>query len=267
MEVDSVAVLGCPEMDGPTLRRLSWALEGSRTDFIVAPALLDVAGPRIAIRPVCGLPLLHVEQPEFSGMRRIVKAAVDRAAAGVALLLLTPVLLAIAAAVKASSPGPVLFRQVRVGRDGSIFTILKFRTMTADAEQRLPDVMHLNANSDGLLFKIPDDPRLTRVGRVLRRYSLDELPQLLNVLAGSMSLVGPRPPLPTEVEQYHLDLHRRLLVKPGLTGLWQISGRADLSWDEAVRLDLRYVENWSLTLDLLILWKTVAVVLRGRGAY
>jgi lipopolysaccharide/colanic/teichoic acid biosynthesis glycosyltransferase len=127
--------------------------------------------------------------------------------------------------------------------------------------------MHLNANSDGLLFKIPDDPRLTRVGRVLRRYSLDELPQLLNVLAGSMSLVGPRPPLPTEVEQYHLDLHRRLLVKPGLTGLWQNSGRADLSWDEAVRLDLRYVENWSLTLDLLILWKTVAVVLRGRGAY
>lgn len=267
LEIDSVAVLSCPEMDGPALRRLSWALEGSRADLIVAPSLLDVAGPRIAIRPMCGLPLLHVEQPELTGSRRLIKAAVDRAVAGCGLLLLAPLLIAIAVAVRLDSRGPVLFRQKRVGRFGREFTILKFRTMSEDAESRLPDVIHLNRNSDGLLFKAPDDPRLTRIGRVLRRYSLDELPQLCNVLTGSMSLVGPRPPLPSEVARYHDDHHRRLLVKPGLTGLWQISGRADLSWEEAVRLDLRYVENWSLTMDLLIVWKTASVVLRGHGAY
>jgi len=266
MQVDSVAVLSCPEMDGPALRRLSWALEGSQTELTVAPALIDVAGPRIAIRPVCGLPLLHVEQPEFSGARRVLKGGVDRLAAAVALLLLTPLLVAVALAVKIDSRGPVLFRQERVGRHGKLFTILKFRTMNRDAESQIAGLAHLN-RADGVLFKIPGDPRMTRVGRLLRRFSVDELPQLLNVLIGSMSLVGPRPPLPAEVAKYHVDVRRRLLVKPGLTGLWQVSGRADLDWDEAVRLDLRYVENWSLTLDLLILWKTVAVVLRGRGAY
>ena len=267
LEIDSVAVLSCPEMDGPALRRLSWALEGSRAGLIVAPALMDVAGPRIAIRPMCGLPLLHVEQPELSGGRRLVKSAMDRVVAALALLVLLPFLVAVAVAVRLDSPGPVLFRQRRVGRFGREFTILKFRTMSADAESRLPDVIHLNRNSDGLLFKAPDDPRLTRIGRVLRKYSIDELPQLVNVLTGSMSLVGPRPPLPTEVARYQDDHHRRLLVKPGLTGLWQISGRADLSWEEAVRLDLRYVENWSLATDALILWKTASVVLRGHGAY
>jgi exopolysaccharide biosynthesis polyprenyl glycosylphosphotransferase len=191
----------------------------------------------------------------------------DRVVAALALLVLLPFLVAVAVAVRLDSPGPVLFRQRRVGRFGREFTILKFRTMSADAESRLPDVIHLNRNSDGLLFKAPDDPRLTRIGRVLRKYSVDELPQLVNVLTGSMSLVGPRPPLPTEVARYQDDHHRRLLVKPGLTGLWQISGRADLSWEEAVRLDLRYVENWSLATDALILWKTASVVLRGHGAY
>ena len=267
LEIDSVAVLSCPEMDGPALRQLSWALEGSRAGLIVAPALMDVAGPRIAIRPMCGLPLLHVEQPELTGGRRVVKSALDRVAAALGLLVLLPLLAAVAVAVKLDSRGPILFKQKRVGRFGEEFTILKFRTMCQDAESMLPDVIHLNRNADGLLFKAPDDPRLTRVGRILRKYSIDELPQLVNVLTGSMSLVGPRPPLPSEVARYHDHHHRRLLVKPGLTGLWQISGRADLSWEEAVRLDLRYVENWSLATDLLIIWKTAAVVLRGHGAY
>jgi exopolysaccharide biosynthesis polyprenyl glycosylphosphotransferase len=254
-------------MDGPALRKLSWALEGSRAGLIVAPALMDVAGPRIAIRPMCGLPLLHVEQPELTGGRRVVKSALDHVAAALGLLVLLPLLLAVAVAVKLDSRGPILFKQKRVGRFGEEFTILKFRTMCLNAESMLPDVIHLNRNADGLLFKAPDDPRLTRVGRILRKYSIDELPQLINVLTGSMSLVGPRPPLPSEVARYHDHHHRRLLVKPGLTGLWQISGRADLSWEEAVRLDLRYVENWSLATDLLIVWKTAAVVLRGHGAY
>ena len=266
-EPDAVTVLSCPEMDGPALRRLAWELEGTRTNLLVAPALMDVAGPRIAIRPVCGLPLLHVEEPEFAGGRRMVKSVTDRLVAATAVVVLLPLLAIVAAAIKLTSRGPVLFRQSRVGHLGEDFTILKFRTMVQDAEERLPALAALNQSSDGVLFKIRQDPRVSRVGRFLRRYSIDELPQLLNVIAGSMSLVGPRPPLRHEVERYGDDVHRRFLVKPGLTGLWQISGRADLSWDESVRLDLRYVENWSPALDLMILWKTAAVVLRGSGAY
>jgi exopolysaccharide biosynthesis polyprenyl glycosylphosphotransferase len=249
------------------LRRLSWELEGSGVDLVVAPSLTDIAGPRIHIRPVAGLPLLHVEQPEFSGGRRLLKGTVDRLLATSALLLLIPVLAALAAAIRLTSSGPALFRQTRVGVDGRTFTIFKLRSMYVDAEQRLAALQDRNENADGLLFKIKDDPRVTPLGALLRRFSLDELPQLLNVLRGDMSLVGPRPPLPAEVAQYGDDVRRRLLVKPGLTGLWQISGRSDLSWDESVRLDLHYVENWTLALDLLILWKTGFAVLQRRGAY
>jgi exopolysaccharide biosynthesis polyprenyl glycosylphosphotransferase len=267
VDADAVAVLACPEMDGRALRGLGWELEGTHADLIVAPALIDVAGPRIAIRLACGLPLLHVEEPEFTGGRRVAKGLFDWIVAAVALVVLAPLLLGIAVAVRLSGPGPVFFRQMRVGRHGKEFMMVKFRTMAADAERRLVDVTELNEKADGLLFKIRKDPRVTRVGAVLRRYSLDELPQLFNVLLGHMSLVGPRPPLPREVAQYNRDMRRRLLVKPGLTGLWQISGRSDLSWDESVRLDLRYVENWSLVLDAMILWKTAFAVLRSSGAY
>jgi exopolysaccharide biosynthesis polyprenyl glycosylphosphotransferase len=263
---DTVAVLTCREMDGPALRRLSWELERQGTDLIVAPALMEVAGPRIAIRPVSGLPLLHVEQPELTGGRRLAKGLVDRTVALLALVLLLPLLLGVGLLVRLTSPGPALFRQTRVGRHGEEFTMVKFRTMVQDAEARRADVLHLN-ELDGVLFKMRSDPRITRIGGWLRRFSLDELPQLINVLKGDMSLVGPRPPLPEEVALYGDDVLRRLLVKPGLTGLWQISGRSDLSWDESVRLDLRYVENWSLALDALIVWKTVFVVARGSGAY
>ncbi|WP_155352025.1 sugar transferase [Acrocarpospora pleiomorpha] len=264
INADTVAVLACPEFDGIALRRLAWRLERSRTDLVVAPALMEVAGPRTTIRPVAGLPLLHVEHPELAGVRRLIKNGFDRLVAGVVLILLSPLLLALAVAVRATSSGPALFRQTRVGRDGQEFTILKFRTMAQDAEHRK---IQLVSDADGVLFKIRRDPRITRLGARLRRYSLDELPQLINVVNGHMSLVGPRPPLPEEVARYGDDVRRRLLVRPGMTGLWQVNGRSDLSWEESVRLDLRYVENWSLMLDLQILWKTWSAVARGAGAY
>ncbi|MBC3761671.1 sugar transferase [Quadrisphaera oryzae] len=264
--VDAVAVLPTPETDGAFLRRLGWALEETHADLFVAPAVTEVVGPRVAIRPVCGLPLLHLERPEMTGFRRLAKGTVDRLAAAVAVLLLAPVLLLIALAVKLDSRGPVLFRQERVGLEGRTFGMLKFRSMVVDAEARLRELVS-SSEGNAVLFKMKDDPRVTRVGRVLRRLSLDELPQLLNVLVGQMSLVGPRPPLAREVAVYGDDARRKLLVKPGLTGLWQINGRSDLDWDESLRLDLRYVENWSFAFDFMILWKTVGAVVRSKGAY
>ncbi|GAA3291953.1 sugar transferase [Dactylosporangium vinaceum] len=263
---DTVLVLSCPELDGHALRRLAWHLERDDIDLIVASTLIDVAGSRTTIRPVDGLPMLHVEHPTLTGARRLVKALVDRAGAVLLLMLFSPLLALLALAVRADSAGPVLFRQVRVGKDGHEFVIYKFRTMHIDAEARLAELRHLN-EVDGALFKLRNDPRVTRVGRLLRKFSLDELPQLLNVIGGSMSLVGPRPPLPEEVAVYPDDARRRLAVRPGMTGLWQVSGRSDLSWDEAVRLDLQYVENWSLSLDLVILLRTLSAVTRGAGAY
>jgi exopolysaccharide biosynthesis polyprenyl glycosylphosphotransferase len=265
-DADTVAVLSCPEMSGATLRNLAWELEKTGTDLCVAPALLDVAGPRTTIRPVAGLPLLHMDHPEFTGIRRVIKAMFDRTAAATALLFLSPLFIAIIAIIRLSDRGPGLFRQVRVGQDGRAFTVYKFRTMVVDAEERKSLLAGLN-DSDGVLFKMRRDPRVTAVGAWLRRYSLDELPQLLNVLIGDMSLVGPRPALPQEAALYGDHVRRRLVVKPGITGLWQVNGRSDLSWDESVRLDLRYVENWSFILDLQILWKTTSAVLRGSGAY
>ncbi|OLT34516.1 UDP-phosphate galactose phosphotransferase [Actinomadura sp. CNU-125] len=263
---DSVAVLACPELDGTALRRLAWQIERNDVELVVAPALMDVAGPRISIRPVSGLPLLHVEHPELDGGRKVLKGLFDRTSALGGLLALSPLLLVVAVLIKVTSTGPVMFRQVRVGRGGREFTVLKFRTMVQDAEARKAELLQSN-EGDGVLFKMRADPRVTRVGRWLRRYSLDELPQLINVVRGEMSLVGPRPPLPEEVAQYGGDVYRRLVVKPGLTGLWQVSGRSDLTWDESVRLDLRYVDNWTLALDLQIIWKTWSAVFRGSGAY
>jgi len=263
---EAVAVTSASETAAVYLRKLSWQLEGSGIELLVSPGLIEVAGPRLHIRPFVGLPLLAIEEPVFSGWKRVLKGALDRLGAAIALLLVAPVLLVIAVAVRMSGPGPVLYRQERVGAYGRHYTMLKFRSMVDGADDRLQDLLELNEH-DGLLFKIRRDPRVTPVGRWLRRFSLDELPQLFNVLGGSMSLVGPRPPLPSEVERYDTSIRRRLLVKPGLTGLWQISGRSDLSWEESVRLDLRYVENWSLALDLLILWKTASAVIRSHGAY
>jgi exopolysaccharide biosynthesis polyprenyl glycosylphosphotransferase len=262
---DTIAVCGSASAEPGELRRLAWQLEGTGVDLVVAPQLTDIAGPRVHIRPIEGLPLLHVEEPTLSGPGWLVKNLLDRVAAALGLLVLSPLLLAIAIGIRMTSPGPVFFRQPRVGHEGRTFRVWKFRTMDVDAEQRKQTLEELN-ESDGLLFKIKRDPRVFPFGAKLRATSLDELPQLINVLKGEMSLVGPRP-LPADDGDYLGDVRRRLLVRPGITGLWQVSGRSELSWDEAVRLDLYYVDNWSLTYDLGILWRTIFVVLRRKGAY
>jgi exopolysaccharide biosynthesis polyprenyl glycosylphosphotransferase len=264
--VDAVAVLTCPEMNGTGLSRLAWSLAREGVDLLVAPALIDVAGPRITIRPVAGLPLLHVDEPQLAGGRRVAKACLDRVSAAAALVLLSPALLATMLAIRLTSRGPAVFRQTRVGLNGRTFMMWKFRTMVQDAERRRACLGDFNVDATGHLFKMADDPRVTPVGRWLRRTSLDELPQLVNVFLGQMSLVGPRP-LPATDRPYDGDARRRLFVKPGLTGLWQISGRSDLNWEESVRLDLRYVEQWSLALDTVIIWKTLFAVVKRRGAY
>ncbi|MCU1681072.1 MAG: glycosyl transferase [Amycolatopsis sp.] len=248
------------------LQQLAWDLEGTSAEMVVAPVLMEVAGPRLNVSGVLGMPLLRVTAPRFTGGRRLVKEAVDRLASAAMLTLFSPLLLVIAVAIKVNDRGPVIYRQRRVGRDGDTFTMLKFRTMITDADKVRRELEAEN-EAAGPLFKMRKDPRITRVGSLLRRYSLDELPQLLNVLSGKMSLVGPRPPLPEETEKYAPAARRRLLVKPGLTGLWQVSGRSDLTWDQSIRLDLRYVEDWSLALDMVILWKTFRAVVGGEGAY
>ena len=262
---DTIAVCGSRGLGSESLRRLAWQLEGTGIDLVVAPSLTDIAGPRVHIRPVEGLPLLHVEEPTVSGIGWLLKGVTDRIAALFGLILLSPLLLATAAIIKLTSDGPVFFRQARAGRGGETIHVWKFRTMYTDAEQRLASLLGSN-ETDGLLFKMKDDPRITPAGNWLRRLSIDELPQLINVLVGEMSLVGPRP-LPVRDEEFRGDVRRRLLVRPGITGLWQVSGRSNLSWEDAVRLDLYYVDNWSPMFDLMILWKTLFVVMQRDGAF
>ncbi|MEU7152249.1 sugar transferase [Streptomyces sp. NPDC045456] len=261
-----VAITADPHWSPDRLQRLAWNLEGSDAEMVVAPVLMEVAGPRLHVDAVLGIPLLRVSMPTFTGGRRAVKGVVDRLGAAVLLVLFAPLMVLVGLLVLMDSPGGAVYRQRRVGKDGREFTLFKFRTMVTGADAARAELIHRNEGA-GLLFKLRRDPRVTRVGAALRRYSIDELPQLFNVLTGSMSLVGPRPPLPEESAAYGPDIRRRLLVKPGLTGLWQISGRSDLPWEEAVRLDLRYVEDWSLALDAVILWKTLRAVLYGQGAY
>ncbi|MCE7005504.1 sugar transferase [Kibdelosporangium philippinense] len=259
-----VAIASDPYWTPRRLQELAWNLEGSEAEMVVAPVLMEVAGPRLHVSAVLGMPLLRVSAPVFSGARRVVKEIVDRVGSALLLTLFSPLVLLISLLILLDSRGAVFYRQRRVGKDGKTFMMIKFRTMVKDAHKMRGT---LTNEGFGPLFKMRKDPRVTRVGAVLRRYSLDELPQLFNVVTGSMSLVGPRPPLPEETEKYGPDVRRRLLVKPGMTGLWQVSGRSDLPWEESVRLDLRYVEDWSLTLDAVILWKTVRAVVTGQGAY
>jgi exopolysaccharide biosynthesis polyprenyl glycosylphosphotransferase len=248
------------------LQHLAWKLEGSGAEMVVAPVLMEVAGPRLHVDAVLGMPMLRVSAPSFTGVRRVVKDIVDKVGSSLLIALLSPLMLLVSLAIMIDSRGAVFYKQRRVGKDGREFTIVKFRTMMKNADSMVAALADQNEGS-GLLFKMRNDPRITRVGSVLRRFSIDELPQLFNVLTGSMSLVGPRPPLPEETARYAPDVRRRLLVKPGLTGLWQVSGRSDLPWEESIRLDLRYVEDWSLALDAVILWKTFRAVFSGQGAY
>ncbi len=262
---ETIAIADTVALSARAMQELAWHLEGHGIEVMVVPAITDVAGPRIKFRVASGLPLIYLDEPHLGFAARFVKGAFDRVTAAVALVVLAPVLMGITLMVRLTSRGPALFTQVRAGLQGRPFRMHKFRTMVADAEDRLAEVAHLNQH-DGLLFKVRDDPRVTRVGRVLRRWSLDELPQLWNVLCGHMSIVGPRPPLPSEVERYDARVRRRLRVKPGLTGLWQVSGRSELSWEEGVRLDLDYIERWSLATDLVIIAKTAKAVALRRGA-
>ena len=261
VQADTVAISSTDELPPSVVKRISWQLEAGRQHLVLAPSIIDVVGPRIQTRPVAGLPLIHVETPRYSKGQRLAKRGLDLLLAAVGLILLSPIMAVIALGIRLTTDGPVLFRQVRVGLDGREFRLLKFRTMVENAEDLLPDLEPRRDAGNEVLFKMTDDPRVTRVGRFLRRYSLDELPQLFNVLGGSMSLVGPRPSLPREVERYADHVHRRFMVKPGITGLWQISGRSTLSWEESVRLDLSYVENWTLIGDIVILFKTAEAAL------
>lgn len=263
---DTVAVCNTDSLGTDGMRNLAWDLDAVDVDMVVSAGLLDVAGPRLKIRPVAGLPLLHVEKPQYEGAGRAGKFFVDVVGAMLGVVLVSPLLLVVAAAIRCSSRGPVFYRAERIGLDGEAFSMLKFRSMVQDAETLRGGLTAADAGA-GPLFKVRDDPRVTAVGRWIRRFSIDELPQLINVLRGQMSVVGPRPPLRSEVETHDGAVRRRLLVKPGMTGLWQVSGRSDLSWEESMRLDLSYVENWSMVGELMIVWRTVLAVLTSRGAY
>lgn len=262
----TVAVMSADALGHEAIQDLSWSLQGMEVDMMVAPGITDVAGPRMMVRPVAGLPLLHIDKPQYEGANRLRKASLDRLGAMLLLVACLPVLLLVAAAIKLDSRGSVFYRATRVGLNNESFSMWKFRTMVSNADALRAQLRDKDEGA-GVLFKIRDDPRVTRVGRILRRYSIDEIPQLLNVIGGTMSLVGPRPPLREEVEKYDGRVARRMLVKPGMTGLWQVSGRSDLSWEESVRLDLSYVENWSIMQDLVILWRTFRAVVSKDGAY
>ncbi len=264
---DALLVLPGTGVSDATMRRLQWHAHGAGVPLYIGTGLLDVAPTRISVVQSAGLDVMQVRAAPTHGLRRLAKEVVERVLAAVALLLLSPALVLVWALVRQESSGPGLFRQQRVGRDGADFTMLKFRTMTCTAAEEQAELVGLNQVEGGVLFKIRSDPRVTPLGAILRRYSVDEVPQLWNVVKGQMSLVGPRPALRTEVALYDVDTHRRLVVKPGITGLWQVSGRSDLSWAESVRLDVKYVDNWSLSLDVSILLRTVAVVINHRGAY
>ena len=265
LSADAVAIAEMSGIDPDLVRRLSWRLEGPRMDLLVSPALSDLAGPRLSVRPAAGLPLLHLDEPQLNGPKAVLKRAVDMVGAALILLVLSPLLLVVALLVWVTSPGPVFYRQQRVGRHGVPFTFYKFRTMAVGAHDLRDDV--IGTPDDDITERYRCDPRITRVGRVLRRWSIDELPQLSHVVTGEMSLVGPRPLLVDEMPLLVDTDHRRHMTKPGLTGLWQVSGRKEVEWDERMRLDLWYVENWSPALDLVIVLRTVRAVLSGHGAY
>ena len=263
---DSIVYVPQTQEDAMLSRQLAWAMERSEFAFFVSPALTDIAGPRLSVEPVRGMVMLRVDLPRFTGPTRVIKRAMDIVASLILLAVAGIPMLIIGILIRLDSKGPAHFKQQRAGVDGRIFTCWKFRTMSADADSQR-DQLRAEYGDDGATFKLEHDPRVTRIGHFLRKYSIDELPQLVNVLRGDMGLVGPRPHPLDDVARYDQLALRRLLVKPGMTGLWQVSGRSDLSWDESVMLDLYYVENWSLALDVIILGRTLTAVLRSAGSY
>lgn len=265
---DALIIVGSDDLDPLTMRRLGYSVSDRDIQLIMAPVLTDIAGPRMHATPVAGLPLVHVDFPRMEGSKRFLKRAFDIVGSSLLLVLLSPVFLIAAIAIRIEGPGSIFYHQERIGRGGKTFGMRKFRSMVADADDQLATLLDLQGDGGTPLFKINDDPRITRVGRFFRKHSIDELPQLIDVFLGDMSLVGPRPQRASEVALYDDFAHRRLLVKPGMSGLWQVSGRSSLSWEETIRLDLYYVENWSLIQDLIILFRTVrAVVAPGASAH
>ncbi|SFR72181.1 exopolysaccharide biosynthesis polyprenyl glycosylphosphotransferase [Agromyces sp. CF514] len=258
---DTMVITSSDELGPERVRELSWGLIPGAEHLVVAPSLIDIGGPRIHTRPVAGLPLMHIETPKFEGRKLVAKRVFDLIVSFALIVVLSPALAFVAIVVKATSPGPIFFRQWRIGKDERPFNMLKFRSMADGSDSQLRELIAAQGTDSTPLFKVANDPRITPIGRFIRKYSLDELPQLFNVFGGSMSLVGPRPQVAAEVELYDRGAHRRLLVQPGMTGLWQVSGRSSLSWEESVRLDLYYVENWSITGDFAILWRTFRAVL------
>jgi exopolysaccharide biosynthesis polyprenyl glycosylphosphotransferase len=265
MDVDAIALAPSETISSDAIHQLAWRIEGRDLDLLISPAVLDIAGPRLTVRPAAGLPLLHLDDAVLSRPQAFAKRTLDLTGASVLSILLLPVFGVIAIAVKLSSRGPVIFRQTRIGSGGRRFTMLKFRTMVDGADDQRA-ALRASEGAEGATFKMVNDPRITGAGHFLRRWSLDELPQLWNVIGGSMSLVGPRPHPLDDVDRYELDAYRRLALKPGLTGLWQVEGRADLTWQEALQFDLYYIETWTLSGDLVLLARTARAVLQGRGA-
>ena len=262
----TLVLIAATALDARQINRLLWDLQDEGVDIQVTAGTIDVLASRMIVQSVAGVPLLYVRKTGMDRVQRTIKRTIDVIGSVLGLAVLSPLLLAIGLWIKRDSPGPAFFKQVRVGRDGRHFTCLKFRTMVQDAEERRAELEHLS-EGPGLLFKLKEDPRVTKAGRALRRYSIDELPQLWNVLRGDMSLVGPRPPIPSEVEQYDDWVRNRLRVKPGMTGLWQVSGRTETTFEDYVRYDLFYIQNWSLALDAWVLWRTLRAVLTAEGAH
>ncbi|MDQ3954830.1 MAG: sugar transferase [Actinomycetota bacterium] len=262
----TLVLVAASAFDTSRLNRLFWELQDVDIDLQITSGTVDLLASRMVVQSVAGVPLLYVKRPGMDKLQRTFKRTTDVIGSLSGLILLSPLLVLMALWIKLDSKGHVFFKQERVGRDGKRFTLWKFRTMIEDAEQRRAELEHLS-EGPGLLFKLKEDPRVTSAGKRLRRYSLDELAQLWNVLRGDMSLVGPRPALPSEVEQYDDWIRNRLRVKPGITGLWQVSGRTETSFSDYVRHDLFYIQNWSFSLDLWILWRTLRAVISAEGAH
>jgi exopolysaccharide biosynthesis polyprenyl glycosylphosphotransferase len=265
-DVDTVLIVGHPRLEATTIQEIAWRIERSGRNLLIGPDVVELAGPRISVAAIGGLPLLHIGDPMIGVYRHTIKACYERVLGFLLLLLVSPVIAVVAVAILIDSGRPIFYRQQRVGFKGRLFTILKFRTMTPDADIELERLRTSNEH-DGALFKMRSDPRVTRVGGWLRKYSVDEIPQLINVVRGDMVLIGPRPCLASETEKFGEAAQRRFLARPGLTGLWQVNGRSDIPWEEAIRLDLYYVENWSPWMDLMIAWRTMRVVVTGSGGY
>lgn len=267
--IDSVIIANTDDLSPSDVRKLGWQLLPSNENLYLAANVVDIAGPRLAIRPVAGIPLIEVQQPQLNAINLLMKRLIDIVISIFAIVVCLPLFVVAAIQIRSFDRQAIFFVQERVGLKGTIFKMIKFRTMTVGAEKELNSLDTTDHDSAGntILFKLRDDPRVTKPGRWMRRYSVDELPQLFNVLLGHMSMVGPRPPLAREVDSYDEYVTARFIVKPGITGLWQISGRSDLSWEESVRADLSYVQNWSIMADFTIMWRTIKAVFVGKGAY